>query len=554
MSDLFTGLQLKLAGFGGAPSAVIGRPEEIWPGDAARGRAMMRGIYRLAGQELQAPSLGPWKLRAPSPAFSDALHGFDWLGDFALLAGEEPKRVARSWIYGWIAKFEGGDGIGWRPGLAGRRLIAWSAHAHLALDGADPELSRRFYKAVGQHARYLASGWKKAEDGRPRLCALAGLVWAALAFDRWQGELARNAEALAEAADRAVGPDGGIASRNPEELAEVHLILAAAAQALEVAGAQVPEKMRGALDRMAPTLRMLRFGDGGLARFHGGGSGPEGRLDRSLSMARAPRSAPARRAMGFHRMHAGRTAVIVDVAPPPGTGAAHASTLGVEMSCGPRRILVSAGPGAPFGADWAEACRATAAHSALTVARSSSSRVPSRSKGPGPAPFSEKPAQVSCEEAADVEGEWLLAAHDGYLQSHGLVHSRRLFLSVDGRDFRGEDSVESPDKRAQARLEKAARAQGRQGERGLGFAARFHLHPDLELREEGEGVDVIDAAGEVWRFAAQGGAISVEEGVWFDADAPAPLATKQIVVTARTEGYWGRVTWALHRIDGPRTR
>ena len=547
MSDLFTGLQIKLAGFGGAPTAVTGRPAAIWSAEPARGRAMMKGVYRLGGQELQASGIGPWNLNAPSQGFADALHGFDWLGDFALLAGAESKRVVRSWIYGWIAKYGESDGVGWRPGLAGRRLIAWCAHSGLALEDADPELAKRFYRSVGRHARYLAGGWKKAEEGRPRLCALAGLLWASLTFDRWRGETARNAEALAAEADRLIAEDGGVASRNPEELAELHLILAAAAQELERAGAETPQKLRAALDRMAPALRMLRFGDGGLARFHGGGAGPEGRLDQSLSIARAPRGAPARAAMGFQRLHAGRTAVIVDAAPPPETGTAHASTLAVEMSSGPRRILVSAGPGAGFGPDWADACRATAAHSALTVARTSSARLSSRAKGPGPHPFAERPGRVSCEDAVDTQGEWVLAAHDGYLQSHGVLHTRRLFLSIDGRDFRGEDTVESPDRKAQARFDKAVKAQADRRERGLGFAARFHLHPDLDVTAEGAALLIRAEGGETWRFSANGGEAALEDAIWFEAGAEAPLATKQIVVSARTEGYWGRVTWALHR-------
>ncbi|MGG7565040.1 heparinase II/III family protein [Rhodovulum sp. DZ06] len=547
MSDLFSGFQIKLAGFGGAPTALVGRPAPIWMGESARGRAMMRGVYRLAGQELQAPGFGPWKLRAPSAAFSDALHGFDWLGDFALLAGSEPKRVARSWIYGWIATHgERGEGEGWRPGLAGRRLIAWSAHAGLALNDADPELAKRFYRAVGQHARYLAGHWKKAPEGRPRICALAGLVWASLAFDRFASEVARNAQALGIAADRMTAADGGIPSRNPEELSEVHLVLAAAAEALGAAGHAVPDDLKAALDRMAPALRLLRFGDGRLARFHGGGAGPEGRLDHALALARAPRTAPARAAMGFRRMHAGRSAVVMDVAAPPATPEAHASTLALELSSGPRRILVSAGPGRAFGAEWADACRATAAHSALTVARTSSARIASRAKGPGPHPFSEGPATVTAEEASDGEGEWLLARHDGFLSTHGLIHARRLFLSLDGRDFRGEDTVESPDARAQKLVDRAVKALGDHGERGLPFAARFHLHPEVQVAQDG-GDFTLFAGAERWRFSCTGGRAGLEDAVYFASGAPEPLATKQIVVSARTEGYWGRVTWAFRR-------
>lgn len=551
MSEFFTGLQIKLAGLGAAPTAVLRTPAAVWEGDATRGRAMLRGIYRLAGQELSAPGYGPWKLTPPSPAFRDALHGFEWLGDFTLIPGAEPKREIRSWIYGWIAIFGHGEGEGWRPGLAGRRLMMWAACAPLALDGADEELAKRFYKAVAVHVRYLATGWKKAEDGRPRICALAGLLWAALAFDRCREDLPRHAETLGLAADRLIGVDGGIPSRNPEELAEIHLILAHAVAELEGLGAAVPDPLRAALDRIAPALRMLRCGDGRLARFHGGGAGPEGRLDQALTLARAPRTASAREAMGFRRMQGGRTGLILDAAPPPAGADAHASTLGLEMWRGAKRILVSAGPGAAYGADHAEQCRETRAHSAVTVGRVSSSRLGPR-KG-GPTPFAETPQRVTVEEARDYDGEWLLAAHDGFYAPFGVTHARRLFLSLDGCDFRGEDTIEAlEDKKSRARFDKAALGFMDQGRGGLPFTLRFILHPALELTAAPGGA-LIAGEGERWRFHADGGAVALESTVWYERGASRPGSTKQIVVSARTEGYWGRVTWAFRREDASGT-
>jgi uncharacterized heparinase superfamily protein len=551
VSELFTGLQIRLAAFGGAPTALAHQPQTVWMGDGARARAMTKGVYRLAGQELSAPGLGPWKLNSPGRAFADALHGFDWLGDFALLPGDEPKRVARSWIYGWIARFGDGDGDGWRPGLAGRRLTAWCIHAPLALQGADPELSKRFFRAVGVHARYLAGAWRKSDAGRSQISALGGLLYVSLTFDRYLAERDRNAQILGTAADRLVGPDGGIPSRNPEDLAEIHLALAAAAAELLRAGMEVPAPLRAALDRMAPALRLLRFGDGGLARFHGGHAGPGGRLDFALALAQAPRTAPARSAMGYWRMSAGRTAVVADAAPPPATPVAHASSLGFELSAGDQRVIVSSGPGAAFGAEWADACRATAAHSTLAVDRSSSSRIAARAKGPGPHLFSEVPAEVTAESAVDAAGEWLLMSHDGYRVSHGLVHQRRLFLSVDGRDFRGEDTVTAEADKDRRRHD--AEAEGAVPGLGLRFSARFNVHPDLDVAVTPGGAD-ISGAGALWRMTQRGGTVALESGVWFDPAARRPRATKQIVVMAATEGYGGRVTWAFRREDVPRSQ
>ena len=74
-------------------------------------------------------------------------------------------------------------------------------------------------------------------------------------------------------------------TRNPEELLEVLTLLTWAVRALTEADRAIPEPLAAAIDRIAPALRALRHADGGLARFHGGGKGMEGRLDQALAAA-----------------------------------------------------------------------------------------------------------------------------------------------------------------------------------------------------------------------------------------------------------------------------
>ena len=63
---------------------------------------------------------------------------------------------------------------------------------------------------------------------------------------------------------------------------------------------------------MAPTLRTLRHSDGGLARFHGGGRGLDGRLDHALLQSGNRDMNSDGLAMGFARLSSGRTSIIVD--------------------------------------------------------------------------------------------------------------------------------------------------------------------------------------------------------------------------------------------------
>jgi uncharacterized heparinase superfamily protein len=52
-----------------------------------------------------------------------------------------------------------------------------------------------------------------------------------------------------------------------------------------------------------------------------------------------------------------------------------------------------------------------------------------------------------------------------------------------------------------------------------------------------------------WRFTCLGGPAELQDSVYFEADAPAPRATKQIVVSARAVDYSGRVSWGFERPD-----
>ena len=254
--------------------------------------------------------------------------------------------------------------------------------------------------------------------------------------------------------------------------------------------------------------------------------------------------------MGFVRLHAGRTTAVVDVVKPPPGPNAHASSLAFELSAGRRRLIVNCGSGAFYGEEWRRAGRATAAHSTLSIERTSSSRMSYADDDHHPAGevFDEGPRKVTFERTEDVEGLWALASHDGYVATHGLTHERRLFLSPDGRDFRGEDTLAAVNARSRRLYDKAVAGAPRLG---VSYAVRFHLHPDITatLSLGGQAVALRTPASEAWVMRQSGGELALEDSVYFDQERLRPRATKQIVVKATALEYWGRVTWAFRRAD-----
>jgi uncharacterized heparinase superfamily protein len=532
-----------------APAATgfVSQPEPRSIGLYARGRQLVAGNFQLAGQVVEAPGVSIWDVQIDDPALAEETQGFLWLDDLAALGDYGARARAQEWTWDWIARFGLGKGPGWTPDLIGRRLIRLINHALFLLSGRDRGQAQAYYRSLSAQVVFLTRRWGQAAPGLPRFEALTGLIYAGLALTGMQARVAPAVAALAEEAAREIDADGGIPTRNPAELLEVFTLLTWAEQALSEAGRMPPPALVQALERIAPTLRALRHADGGLARFHGGGRGIEGRLDQALAASGVKPVSTVRHAlaMGFARMAEARTTVIVDAAAPPGAAAglwAHASTGAFELTSGRRPVIVSCGSGAPFGSEWRRAGRATASHSTLAVDGYSSSRLQA---GGGREVLVDR-AQVTALRQGDLpDGQHLYLAQSGWSLTHGLTHTRDLLLSTDGRHLSGIDCLVAQTVAERQRFEQLM-TEGRL--QGIGVTVRFHLHPDVDaaLDMGGSAVSLALKSGEIWVFRHDGHAkLSLEASVYLEKTRLKPRSTRQIVLSAHAMELETRIGWTL---------
>lgn len=527
----------KAAGFTSSPE-----PRSI--GLLVRGRQLVAGNYLFAGQLVEAPGQGLWDIPAPDLDFAAEAQGFVWLDDLAALGDVAARTKAQDWTQDWIRRYGAGKGPGWTPDLTGRRVIRWIHHALFLLNGAERAATDAYYGTLTIQTRYLAENWHRAAPGLPRFEALTGLVYAGLSLMGMDGLVQPAIAALAAEARAEVDAEGAIATRNPDELLEVFTLLNWAAMALTDAGHPVPEGHQAAMERIAPTLRALRHADGGLARFHGGGRGLEGRLDQALANSGARVAAPHGRAMGYVRISGGRTTLIIDAADPPGGGAgksAHASTLAFEVTSGRRPLIVNCGSGAPFGTEWRRAGRATPSHSTLSIEGVSSSRFGKSDDET----LAERAHVLTVRQMDSENAHGLHLAHDGWAGTHGLTHARDLAFSTDGRQIVGQDTLIALNPKGRARFEQVLTASGL---RGVPFTVRFHLHPDSDatLDMGGTAISVALKSGEIWVFRHDGRAkLSLEPSVYLEKGRLRPRATKQIVLSAIAAEIETRIGWTL---------
>ncbi|MEM6896321.1 MAG: heparinase II/III family protein [Pseudomonadota bacterium] len=545
-----TRLHARIAGLGRPATAFVSQPEPRSIGHFAKGKQLLAGNYLFAGDLVEAKrGQGIWSLAPPSLAFEEDAHGFVWLDDLAAVGDVEARKLAQDWTFEWIARYGTGTGIGWSPDLTGRRLIRWINHALFLLSGKG-EMSPEFFRSLGRQTRFLARRWSSTTLGLPRIEALTGLIYAGLSLTGMERYVPTAIAALGRACEVQIDRDGGLATRNPEELLEIFTLLNWAALALREADKAPAKAHEAAIERAAPVLRTLRHADGGLARFHGGGRGLEGRLDSALAISGIKPEATRDAAMGYTRQACGRTSIIMDAAPPP-KGAvsinAHASTLAFELTSGRRPLVVSCGSGAAFGDDWRRAGRATPSHSTLTLEGYSSSRLGAARRMGGRARelLTDTPKEVLRQRSQSETALRQQASHDGWRATHGLIHVRNLELSLDGRGLAGEDLLVVLNARDKARFEGLLDQGGMQG---LPFTVRFHLHPDVDAAQDmgGAAVSLALRSGEIWVFRHDGQAqLSLEPSVYLDRARIRPRGAEQIVLSGRALAETTCIRWSL---------
>ncbi len=534
------------AGRAKVATAFVSAPEPRTIGVVERGQQLITGAFLFSGLLVEGRNYSIWDIAEKHPKVADEVHGCGWLDDLAALGDEKARNCAQTWVFEWIDRYGNGSHAGWTPGVTGRRLIRWINHGMFLLRGQDRSTAYYFHQSLARQTLFLSRRWPVTAPGLRRFEALAGIIYAGLSLKDMAHHVPAAVTALEQDCETQIDQSGAIATRNPQELLEILSLLNWTVKSLADAGHATPPALESAIKRIVPTLRALRHADGGLARFHGGGRGLDGRLDAALAASGVKDMPGTVTHMGFARLVAGRSTLIVDAAAPP-TGHhsadAHASTLGLELTSGRRPIIVNCGSGARFGEDWRRASRATPSHSTMMIEGVSSSHL-ARTKRiiGGPDLLTEVPTRVQCNMTATSTGRALELSQNGYQPSHGLTHARILLLSIDGRTLEGEDLLTTLTPDDETICDQALAIAG------IPYVIRFHLHPDVaaSLAADAKSVVLTLKSGEVWLFQHDSAAnLSLTASVYLQNGQLKPIAAQQVVLSGRAMAYATRVRWSL---------
>jgi uncharacterized heparinase superfamily protein len=371
----------------------------------------------------------------------------------------------------------------------------------------------------------------------PQLVAWAGVVAAGLALPGGEPRRAFGEAGLRNALLTCFYADGGTISRAPAMQADAIAVLSMLSRVYALRRIETPAWIGETLAVAVPALTGLMHGDGGLGSWQGSGATSAERVQ-AVVAASGVRARPLRQARdwGYQRLTAGRALLQVDAAPPPvarATDAGCASTLAIEFSDGPHRIIVNCGgaalAGALIPAELARGLRTTAAHSTLTLADQNSTAIlPDGTLGKGV-------TEVEVERREIEGGSRIEVSHDGYVKRHGFLHRRLLILAGSGRELRGEDML----------LPKGRKRRTD----GLPFAIRFHLGPEVEpsMTADGQAVLLRLGGGALWQLRCAGASVRIDDSLWVDGEGR-PTPAYQIELSGKLPAGGASVGWLLKMI------
>ncbi|MDD3181620.1 MAG: heparinase II/III family protein [Alphaproteobacteria bacterium] len=490
---------------------------DIWPGDAKQGQTLIASPLGLF--DLDETLRSEHKRR---------LLTHDGLRDLRAVGSEMARRKCVSLIHEWIEDQEPWDEDSWAPGILGARLANWIAFYDFYGSAASHDFTKSLILNLVRQLRHLQYTSQANLIGVDGLWAIKGLIYGGLCVTDGEKSLSLALDLLKRQLDAEILTDGGHISRNPQLHADLLRVLIDLRTALTAAKLEVPHELSLSIARMIPVLKLFRHGDGGLALFNGAQEASVLHLDATLTLSQVKGRILKRLPhMGYERMTAGRSLLLVDVSGPPPRGydqAAHAGLMSFEFSVGKERILTNCGAGLEGDPAWHLAMASTAAHNTMTLSDTNACELlPDGGIG-------HRPRDVVTQRYEQEGVQFIEVFHDGYMPKHKVGLQRILGLAEEGDELRGREVLAAPI--------------------GKDFTVRWHIHPDVSVMLAHGGASALlrTLSGAGWRlrvYGPCGGDLALETSVYCGKGVP--RRTLQLRVSGRTIENPMFIEWTLTR-------
>lgn len=490
-----------------------------WLGNAEHGRAIIdSGTWTLNERTVHCGH-NPWKQKKQGKGFVKDAHSFDWLWDLRAVGGTQSIQVAQNITREWLKNGVVDWAVSWQSDVVGRRLMAWLTHFDYFFADSDSKLRYDLLKSMGEQARHLRRVAGYQGRGLKRIVALRSLVVVEMLHPGNHEAVQMAHQRLQAELQRQILDDGMHIQRSPMIHFQTLRHLVALRASILSAHEQVPIYLQKTIEKMIPMVHFFRQQDGGFAIFNHSNEHQASDIDHILGQAdvraKAVFEAPHG---GFQRLQLGRLSLWLDVGKTPPKGLHKqccAGALSFNMSHGKYRIVVNGGASMADDETNRQKLRSSHMQSTLTIDGHSSLNLDSRG-------FVIGQYDTIWGQRLEGDGHILLAGgHDGYKNTHGMVHKRRIYVNKKGNDIRGEDILIS-----------APPPNGK----GYPFALYFHLHPHVQvsIMHNKSSALLRLKSGMGWRFICRGATMRLEESTYYGYLGK-PVRNSKIVLESTTE-------------------
>lgn len=520
----------------------ISTPGPLSIGNTLVADKICQGEFFIFGNTLQLEDKVIWDHSLKNIENYEDLHGFTWLDDLAARGDKAAVEIAQKWIFSWIEKYGSGSGAGWTPNLTGKRLIRLIHHEEIILHELSEKKISIYFRFIYKQANFLSKRFCKTNEINMNFEAIVGLIYCGLYVEGFDSFITVATEYLSRECRDKIDKDGGILSRNPEELLEIFTYLVWVAHGLHDADWTPSQAHIDAINRIAPTLRHLRHTNGNLCRFNGSLGKYSGELDRYLFLSGNKKKTTKILKMGYARLEGGRTSIIQDAGSLPNlfqSNLAHASVLGFELTHGRQPLIVNCGSGANFGRDWCKAGRATQSHSTFCIKGQSSAKLTrSLSYNSKLTDFlSQGPTEVVTNRSKVTGGTELTVSHDAYASKFSVNLERKLELSDNGEILIGNDQI--------AVLSTRDRSKKISSD-DLEYEVRFQFHPEVTVQIlDNDVVKINSKYAGAWILEALNLTPSIQPSYYFSEGNSSPIPTKQVVFSTKFNDFLKQVRWSF---------
>lgn len=327
---------------GRVPECLTITPTDPWPGDLMKGTTLLEGHFLCGVHVISFPQL--WYPENVDPQHLTYLHSFSWLRDLRAVGDNAARRLARQLINHWIFYNRDWQSFSWQADILGQRIANWLTLYDFFGASADDTFHALFFKSLARQLKHLRYLYPLLQNPLEQHAVLKGLIVATITLPHQQDALDHYLEQFTQCIQTQIDAEGYHISRIPEHQLQLLKDLIDIRGLLRILPEPFPPLLQQMVEKITPTIRLLRHGDGTLALFGAPTSqASSADIDMALSLSDVKGRLPATNtAMGFIRLQAKNAIILACTTRQDSLTTEGYNDLNFEWSVSKERIIIQA--------------------------------------------------------------------------------------------------------------------------------------------------------------------------------------------------------------------